>query len=935
MMNKLLILFVAVIGFSTLQAKPIDRRQVAQQARDFVSHNFSKSSVARRAAQTVTLNTVETGQSLVHAFNIEGGGYVVVAGDDCAPAILGFSETASIDPSDMPDGMKDLFAQYQLEMQAMSLNGQRAAEMESLGDPIAPLMKCKWGQTAPYNYMTPRYNAKDKNGKTFLSLSYTGCPATAMAQILYYHQHPAAITELPGDYYNDRTNSIVKAIDVSRELEWDKILPTYGSRTKVEGTQEQQNAVAKLMRLVGQSSCMGYSPTGSGTWECAIMNSFVNYFNYDASTIKLIDRVNYSYLDWIKTIHQELQNKRPVFFSGSSPNSGHSFVIDGYYTQDYFYINWGWNGLEDKHAFRLSLCNPGKKYEGGGVGDAGYSGAQLAIIGIQPASTPQHIDPILEGFFHWLGNFTYRRSAADQDFNLEQSIFYRLYNKTHVHATFSFGVIVRDADGQTVQSLLPLGPDYENLKLEPGRQIINRPKLHLGASLGDGTYTMQFVHRIGQGEWKATVPVRKIMFKIKGNELIFDCRPDWLAVQKSMEKVEGTQKPQYKVTVKLENKSTDKTYHRTIRLRSDDQVKNLLTYGATVTLEPGESQTVIMDYIAGKYVPKTLYLSTLEDCVAMSEGVATEADYQTGKAAFEGKLNITDVLQQTGQNYVLRTDGNYEVICNLKNTGTGDFKGYIELVDSVGPELGQLDEDNYEGDVLSLKPGESKDLKLTIHNFGDANTLHKVSLVEYNENDQAITLMETNPFVMRPIYNLSMSDVSVTPTKPIDDELSDFIATGNQLTVKGKISNPEATDFEGSIVLRRYVDDLNREYSVDEDGNCYLEPDETLTREVTIPAGGSIDYTETLNLQGLAQDAYYSVLVDFDISFMRKSSDDEVLLYDSDSYLVYDGSVTGIVDVVPAVGSPSTAIYDLKGRRVSGKLAKGIYIIGGKKKVVK
>ena len=136
-------------------------------------------------------------------------------------------------------------------------------------------------------------------------------------------------------------------------------------------------------------------------------------------------------------------------------------------------------------------------------------------------------------------------------------------------------------------------------------------------------------------------------------------------------------------------------------------------------------------------------------------------------------------------------------------------------------------------------------------------------------------------------------------------------------------------------MLRRYVDDLNREYALDEDGNCYLEPDETLTREVTIPAGGSIDYTETLNLQGLAQDAYYSVLVDFDISFMRKSSDDEVLLYDSDSYLVYDGSATGIVDVVPAVGSPSTAVYDLKGRRVSGKLAKGIYIIGGKKKVVK
>ena len=158
MKKKLVFLVVALLTSFGAGATVVDRQQAAQQARDFMAKHFSKSAT-RSAAQKVNLNSVETGQPLVYAFNVEGGGYVVVAGDDCAPAILGFSETSAIDPTDMPEGMKDLFAQYQLEMEAMSRAGVRAAEMENLGPEIQHLMQSEWGQSAPYNYMCsgPRY----------------------------------------------------------------------------------------------------------------------------------------------------------------------------------------------------------------------------------------------------------------------------------------------------------------------------------------------------------------------------------------------------------------------------------------------------------------------------------------------------------------------------------------------------------------------------------------------------------------------------------------------------------------------------------------------------------------------------------------------------------------------------------------------------------
>ena len=363
-MNKtLLSLAIALFVSVTIHATNIDRQQASQLARDFMSKNFRISRT--RQAQTVPLDTVETGQSLVYAFNVEGGGFVVVAGDDCAPAILGYSESSEIDPSDMPEAMKELFAQYQAEMQMMIKGGVRAASIPNLGSKISPLMECKWGQGAPYNYMCPKYYKIDREKRVKrMTNSLTGCYATAMAQIMYYHKHPAEITELPGKYYNLKKKAEVDGINVSKTLEWDKMLPTYGKRNDPQGTQEQQNAVAKLMRLVGQAICMAYTPTASGAYDASVFTGFVKYFNYDASTIKHIQRDRYSYSEWIKTIYEELANKRPVFYMGGSNTSGHGYVVDGYSHEDFFYINWGWNGNSDD-AFRLALCNPSKKYEGG------------------------------------------------------------------------------------------------------------------------------------------------------------------------------------------------------------------------------------------------------------------------------------------------------------------------------------------------------------------------------------------------------------------------------------------------------------------------------------------------------------------------------------------------------------------------------------------
>ena len=103
---------------------------------------------------------------------------------------------------------------------------------------------------------------------------------------------------------------------------------------------------------------------------------------------------------------------------------------------------------------------------------------------------------------------------------------------------------------------------------------------------------------------------------------------------------------------------------------------------------------------------------------------------------------------------------------------------------------------------------------------------------------------------------------------------------------------------------------------------------------MTIPAGGSIDYSELLDLKELTQDNDYTVAVEFGIFSVSKAATGEVILLFSDAYLLNDGTPTAIQRVPAAVGK-SSAVYDLRGRRVSGEPRKGIYIIDGKKKVLK
>jgi hypothetical protein len=184
-----------------------------------------------------------------------------------------------------------------------------------------------------------------------------------MAQVLNYHQWPKeSTTAIPAYEPLEKIEGYPAHYDALEPttFDWDKMLPAYreydpetGSLKNILGTQEEQEAVSKLMRYCGQAVKMIYSHNGSGALEYPIALVLPRQFGYDRKC-RWLKHTYLTFQSWEDSIYNELKNRLPVICSGDNGKEGHAFVCDGYAGEHYFHINWGWNGKYDGN-FLLEL----------------------------------------------------------------------------------------------------------------------------------------------------------------------------------------------------------------------------------------------------------------------------------------------------------------------------------------------------------------------------------------------------------------------------------------------------------------------------------------------------------------------------------------------------------------------------------------------------
>lgn len=381
-----------LIGFSSLLNPLFASMRTEQDALRLANQYFASSSKIKRApsAQPQVLKHSWTakqpdGKPALYIFNRgEKNGFAIVSADDRSYEILAYSESGHLEEDAIPDNMRVWLEEYTrylawLAEQDIPLNQLTKNAQQTSYTPVSPICSTLWDQGNPYNLSCPEDDDKR---------CYTGCVATAAAQLMKAHQYPTNGTGSHAYWWHTLYGDsiLLSANFGNTTYQWDQMLDTYGS----SATNEQKQAVATLMYHCGVACNMSYGPSSSSANSRRMMYGLTRYFDYDKS-IRALPKDYMGEEAVLDAISRDLLLGHPVFFSAKTfNNEGHAFICDGIDADGMLHINWGWSGTSDGY-FRLSAFNPQTQGSGGSVYNRPYVLRVIAFSNIRPNQNGDYV----------------------------------------------------------------------------------------------------------------------------------------------------------------------------------------------------------------------------------------------------------------------------------------------------------------------------------------------------------------------------------------------------------------------------------------------------------------------------------------------------------------------------------------------------------------
>lgn len=401
MKRNLTVIMMAMASVLAMQADPISLRKAAALASEYADPGrpvrLHKAASSRRAPGMAPPYYIFS--------RGEGCGYVIVAGDDCIPSIIGYTEHGDFDESrEAPQllALLDHYAGIVETLQAEGRNTPYAAAPSAAPGPtkaranIPDLLTTHWHQSSPYNDRVPVLT----NG----SRALTGCVATAGAQVFNFWRRDMPST-LPATTptYSFGTAPVTAKYQLKKgtPLKWALMLDSYGTLQPAE----YRDAVAVLMAAVGMQTYLEYGEsTGGHIWK-------LPFEEYNLNSRQANKDDGFDDERWSALIYNELGKGRPVVYSGYTGDwEGHALVIDGYRAGgDLFHFNYGWGGQSDGY---YTVREPGS-----GNNNITYSVSPTVMYDIHPLRYNVEADILLP-------KAIYANSAND--------IYVRLTNKSSV-----------------------------------------------------------------------------------------------------------------------------------------------------------------------------------------------------------------------------------------------------------------------------------------------------------------------------------------------------------------------------------------------------------------------------------------------------------------------------------------------------------------------
>ena len=381
-MKKLLFLAALLLAVMPALAGIVDISTAQNKATDFLLTKAFKSRMMVSAPTIKWTHEVKnSSNAALAAYYIVNTdkGYVIISGDDRARDILAYGDGPLESMNDLPEAMRFFLDMYKAEMEYLQAHpGQLVQKRNaSRGISVAPMLTTLWNQgstngRSPYNRLCPKLD-----GMTCL----VGCAAVSLAQVMNYWKYPESSPALPS--YTGPRGVFVDELP-AYDFDWDHMRNYYKNDN---WTEQERDAIANLMRYVGQAEYMDYGTNVSGADEDQMMLA-VQTFGYDPGVHYMLKNDYDSAMtelvgdeEWIATMQSELAAGRPLMYCAGAAMStgddfyGHAFNVDGYDADnDTYHVNFGQteenNGYYAFNAF--------------GYGISVYKYFQLMFVGMQP-----------------------------------------------------------------------------------------------------------------------------------------------------------------------------------------------------------------------------------------------------------------------------------------------------------------------------------------------------------------------------------------------------------------------------------------------------------------------------------------------------------------------------------------------------------------------
>ena len=360
-------LFAAGLLTAGAVAEPLPAERAVRETERWTARTRQPFGERLRGGATGRIRTFSEGnEALFHLVELSGGGFVAVAADDDRPAVLAFSPDGEIPEADddgpllallrgdaaaaagggrraLGDNRRLVATDNRIEPSVMSTGIRTAstAGRTSVSDVrVAPLVKSQWGQTKVgnknvFNYYTPCH-------------WYCGCVATALAQLMRFHEYPSA--SVAAQTFTCYSNAVSVSLTMKGGIyDWTSMPLVPNSSI----SDAQRESIGRICYDAGVAMRMQYTSGGSGALTSFAFDPLKSIFGYASAQSYLAGQVESLPESAIRNaILANLDAGYPVMLGISDANhdNGHAILADGSGDADgtlWCHLNMGWSGTSD------------------------------------------------------------------------------------------------------------------------------------------------------------------------------------------------------------------------------------------------------------------------------------------------------------------------------------------------------------------------------------------------------------------------------------------------------------------------------------------------------------------------------------------------------------------------------------------------------------